>query len=288
MSRPRLAQLATLLIAVSCLTGGLTSQATARSYVPAFSDVKKDKGPVFREGCLIYDSRVTSPPCRYGDVGSENKVVVFGDSHALQWTPTLIDIATDRGWELTMLLRASCTAATVNISPACNRWRQNALKRIENEEPDLVFVASNTAPNTFVIRNGKRLSRTASEPRFRKGMYDTLLRLRKAGAEVTVMRDLPMSPGFLPSECVRKNLVKPGRCTFRAVRPLSQAYDFAAAKRLRAVQIIDPLPKVCPGNRCRAIQGKILKYRDRGHISATYALTLTGWLNARLRNPFES
>lgn len=280
----------TLSLAVIGLMGfaaATAGQASARSYVPSFSVVKTDKGPVFREGCLIYTNRVTSPPCHYGDVGSERKVTVFGDSHALQWTPALINIAQKRGWELTMLLRASCTAAIVNISRPCNRWRQNALKRIQREKPALVFVASNTASNTFVKRNGKRLGRKASEPHFRKGMFDTLLRLRKSGTQVTVMRDLPMSKTFLPSVCVSQHRNSPGRCTFRAQRPLSEAYDFAAAKRLRAVQIIDPLPRICPARKCRAVHGNVLKYRDRGHISATYSRTLTGWLNARLRDPFH-
>lgn len=269
-------------------SAAFTSTAGAtRTYVPSFDVVKRDKGPVFREGCLVFTDRVTSPPCRYGDVGSEKKVAVLGDSHALQWTPPLINIAKRRGWELTMLLRANCTAATVNVSPACNRWRQNALKRIGREKPGMVFVASNTASNTYVIRNGKRLSREASEKHFRKGMYNTLLRLRKQGAEVTVMRDLPSSKDFLPSVCVSQNRENPERCTFKANRPLSQSYDYAAAKRIKAVRLIDPLPKVCPARRCKAVHGNILKFRDRGHISATYARALTNWLNARLLDPFR-
>jgi len=263
------------------------SPASARNYIPSFAAVKTDKGPVFRDGCLIYTNRVTSPPCRYGDVGSEKKAVVFGDSHALQWTPALIEVAKKRGWELTMLMRKSCTAAIVNISPVCNKWRHNALKRIRAEQPALVFVASNTAPNTYVMKGGKRLSRAASEPHFRKGMYDTLLMLRKFGAQVTVMRDLPMSEDFLPPVCVSENTNAPGKCTFPARRPLSQAYDFAAAKRLNAVQIIDPLPKVCPRGKCRAVHGNVLKYRDRGHISATFCRLLTNWLNSRLQDPFS-
>lgn len=263
-----------------------TSQASARKYVPSFSAVKRDKGPVFREGCLIYTNRVTSPPCRYGDVGSDRKVTVLGDSHALQWTPALIEIAEQRGWELTMLLRANCTAALVNISRPCNRWRQNALKRIRKEKPRLVFVASNTAPNTFVIHKGRRLGRAASEPHFRRGMIRSLRRLRQTGAEVTVMRDLPMSRGFLPSVCVSQNRSRPGKCTFRAARPASQAYDLAAARQVSKGRIIDPLPRVCPKLRCKAVAGNILKYRDRGHISATYSRTLTGWLSGKLQNPF--
>jgi len=277
---------AALVLVLAFSVAGLSGQASASNYTPSFAAVKNDKGPVFREGCLIFTNRVTSPPCRYGEVGSGKKVVVLGDSHALQWTPPLIEIGKARGWELTMLMRANCTAALVNVSPPCNKWRQNVLKRIAAEKPALVFVASNTGPGTYVMKGGKRLSRRESEPHFRKGMYETLLRLGRIGARVTVMRDLPLSKAFLPSVCVSQNPENPGRCTFQARRPLSEAYDFVAAKRLKAVQIIDPLPEVCPLRKCPAVQGNVLKFRDRGHISATYARLLEGWLDARLQNPF--
>jgi hypothetical protein len=280
--------LAVATIALALMVTGF-GLASARTYVPSFAAVKTDKGPVFRDGCLVYTQAVTSPPCHYGEVGAEKKITVFGDSHALQWTPPLIEIALQRHWEITTLLRKSCTAAQVNISPVCNKWRHNALKRIREERPALVFVASNTAANTYVMRGGKRLSRAASEPIFRKGMYKTLLMLRKWGIKVTVMRDLPMSQDFLPSVCVSQHRNNPGACTFSARRPLSEAYDLAAARRLKAVQIIDPLPKVCPDMRnCRAVHGNVLKYRDRGHISATYARLLTNWLNSRLQDPFPT
>ena len=70
--------------------------------------------------------------------------MVFGDSHALQWTPALIGIASQRGWRLTALLHANCTAAQVSVDENCDRWRENSLKRISEEKPGLVIVASNT------------------------------------------------------------------------------------------------------------------------------------------------
>ncbi|HRV60701.1 MAG TPA: SGNH hydrolase domain-containing protein, partial [Solirubrobacterales bacterium] len=157
MKRITATGLAVAAVVIALAGSGLSAQASARTYVPSFSAVKKDKGPVFRQRCLVFTNRVTSPPCHYGVVGSEKKVFVLGDSHALQWTPALIGIAERRGWELTTLLRKNCTAALVNISPVCNRWRQNALKRIRQEKPRMVFVASNTAANTYVVRKGMHL-----------------------------------------------------------------------------------------------------------------------------------
>jgi hypothetical protein len=63
------------------------------------------------------------------------------------------------------------------------------------------------------------------------------------------------------------------------------AFDYKAARRMKRVQMIDPLQKVCPRGSCQATSGRILKFRDRFHLSATYAVTLSGWLGRRLPNP---
>lgn len=260
--------------------------ASARSYVPSFAVVKKDKGPVFRQGCLIVGKQARSGQCYYGKTGSERKVVILGDSHALQWTPALIEIAKKRDWRLITLLHANCTAALVPTDPYCDRWRRNSLARIRKEKPGLVIVASNTGPNMIVKSGGRRLSREAAEPVLERGMAKTMRALSKTGADLTLIQDMAMSKDFLPSVCVSENRNNPGACTFRMHRPRSLAYDLKAARRLGGVEIIDPLPKICPGYTCRAVHGRYLKFRDRFHITATYSRLLAPWLSGRLQNPW--
>jgi hypothetical protein len=63
------------------------------------------------------------------------------------------------------------------------------------------------------------------------------------------------------------------------------AFDNRAARAFRRVQVIDPLPKVCPRGTCPATWKRILKFRDNAHLSATYAAALSDWLNRRLQKP---
>lgn len=288
MSSTGMKKLFGLLAALSVLVAGLSFAGTARArtYVPSFSVIKKDKGPVFRQGCLIVGPQARSGPCNYGDVESANKVVIFGDSHALQWTPALIEISKKRHWRLVTLLHANCTAAQVSVDARCDRWRRNTFARIRNEKPGLVIVASNTGPNMSIKRGGSTLGRTAAEPYLERGMKATFRALKKTGAKVTLMRDMAMSKDFLPSVCVSENRNNPGACTFKANRPLSLSYDFRAARKVGGIEIIDPLKKVCPGHTCRAVHGRYLKFRDRFHISATYSRLLAPWLAGELQNPW--
>jgi len=254
-------------------------------YIPAFSEVRADKGPVFKDGCLIFDDSVRSGNCVYGASDANQVVVVFGDSHALHWTPALLNIAEQRRWQIVALLRANCTSAQVDTDQICNRWRENSLKRIKALGPDRVILGTNTGPNVRVHnRVGNRLSRPASNRFLRRGMSKTIGDLLGNGARVTLIRDLILAP-FEPSVCVAKNQLEPNRCAFRANRPEALSFDQQAGREFlqnRNFQIIDPLPKICPRRICSPVSGRYLKFRDSSHLSASYAATLDRWLGSAL------
>ena len=85
-------------------------------------------------------------PCRYGNTTSASiKIVLFGDSHAAQWFPPLQTIAARNGFELIVLAKGGCPAASVSIPTAtlartCPIWRDKAVQFIASEHPDLIIV----------------------------------------------------------------------------------------------------------------------------------------------------
>jgi hypothetical protein len=253
-------------------------------YLPSFSAVGEDRGEVYDAGCLVQFDQTRSGRCVFGSPRAKKTVVVFGDSRALHWTPALIPLAKRKGWRVVALLRANCTPALVNSKPACNQWRRNSLGRIARIKPSLVVLGTSTGGGVRVSANGKTLSRRKSDPLLQKGLRTTMDKLIDRGAKVTLMRDLPLAP-FLPSVCVEENPRNPGRCAFKSSRPAWMAFDNRAARSIRRVQVIDPLPKVCPRGTCPATWKGILKFRDNAHLSATYAAALNGWLSRRLQRP---
>jgi hypothetical protein len=271
------------LMSAGCGSSDDTSEPTA-AYTPDFSEVKRDKGPVFRQGCLITGNQVTSGPCVYGNPDSDNVVVVFGDSHALQWTPALLNIAEQRDWRVVALLRGNCTPSLAPVDRLCDEWRRNSLDRIDELKPDLVILGTNTGKSVLTREGGSTLNRKASGRVLEAGMVSTMKELLDGGSQVSLMRDLVVAPS-LPSVCVEENPQNPERCTFKADRPLWLSFDYKAAQKMSRVQTIDALPEVCPDGECAATSGRILKFRDRAHISATYARTLTDWLEGQLQEP---
>jgi hypothetical protein len=51
---------------------------------------------------------------------------------------------------------------------------------------------------------------------------------------------------------------------------------------------IDMTPWICPDNRCSTVIGNVLVWRDKHHISDTYAATLAPMLTAALRPAVRS
>jgi hypothetical protein len=254
---------------------------------PRPADARDDKGPLFDDGCLTKGKDRKSKRCVYGNPRGRRTVVLFGDSHALQYFPPLLRLARQRGWRLVGLTRASCPIGAVDYQPTCNAWRENTLRRIlRREKPDLVVTSSATDKRFRVKVAGRRISRRASQPLLEAGYARTFRRLRAAGAKVAVIRDQARAP-FEVADCVSENADRLRRCVFRPRRSASYAFDAAGARRARrAVKVIDPMSILCPrtprGRRCPAVVGNALVYRDTYHLSATYARTLAPWLGRRL------
>lgn len=254
---------------------------------PPPARAKFDKGHAHANGCGTprRDAKVVT--CRYGKRNAPTTVALFGDSHALQYSPTLATLAQRRNIQVVTFLRGSCVIADVNYEGRCNRWRNNAIRRIQNLKPDVIAVSSATGNSYVVKRGGNTLNRQNSEKFLRSGMARTLRKLVNTGngkggkARVVLLRDQALAP-FRPPDCLRNNANRPGRCAFRTNRPNPPGFDWAGAKRVERVRIINPMSYFCGKDWCPAVSGNIVVFRDKYHITATYARTMTQWLARRL------
>ncbi len=244
-----------------------------------------DKGKLWDDGCVLLHGETDSPTCVYGAKDSPKTVVAFGDSHAEQWFPPLIKLAKRHHWRLVGLVRAGCVVGDVEYERPCDIWRRKAMRRILTEErPDMVVVSNSTGGRYQVVRGENRLDRRRSEPFLIAGFARTLRRLKRNGARVVVIRDQPLAP-FEPPDCVSQNQHALNKCTFFSRRKRWHAFDAFAARRVPGVKLIDPVRILCPRHRCPSVIGRVLVYRNTYHLSATFARTLTPWLERELPTP---
>ncbi len=272
----------------------LQKSAKAVNPDPREAETKENRPQMYADGCHLNPPETEVPECVYGNPSSKTTVVLFGDSHAMQWFPALNELAKERNWRLVGLTKAACPPAEVHIYSAslrrtyreCAEWRKRMLERIvQKEDPSLIVTSS--LPTYRPREDGKRLPRGASdEEAMVEGYTETLKKLRDTGAAVALIEDVPHPDKNIP-ECVSRSLEHLERCA----TPRSKALDYpkvntrVAEEGVEGVRLIDPTPVVCPDKACPAVIGDVLVYRNGSHLTATYVRTLTPWLGKQLPEP---
>ncbi|HEX5849672.1 MAG TPA: acyltransferase family protein [Rubrobacter sp.] len=278
----------------AALRNGHALQTSARAVhpTPREAETKENRPRMYADGCHLDLTEVEAPRCVYGDPSSDTTVVLFGDSHAMQWFPALNRLADERGWRLVGITKSACPPAQVSIYNAglrreyteCDRWRELTLDRIvQQEKPDLVVTSS--LPTYKPRENGKRLRGQASEEAMVEGYASTLEDLRSTGASVALLEDVPHPDKNVP-ECVSRSLDNLERCAFPRSKALNvPPVNPKAAEKVEGVRLIDPTPVVCPEKSCPSVIGDALVYRNGAHLTATYVRSMTPWLGKQLPEP---
>jgi peptidoglycan/LPS O-acetylase OafA/YrhL len=259
---------------------------------PREAEAKDNRPQMYADGCHLELPETKSPECVYGNPSSKTTVVLFGDSHAMQWFPALNTLAKERDWRLVGFSKSACPPAEVTINNAslrreyreCDEWRERTLERIVREEKPSLIVTS-SLPTYRVREDGKRLGRAASNEALVEGYVSTLRKLRTTGAPVALIEDVPHPNKDIP-ECVSQALDDLERCAI----PKRKALDYPkinthAAQAVEGVRLVNPTPMLCLEKRCPAVIGDVLVYRNGAHLTATYVRTLTPWLAKQLPEP---
>ncbi|MGE5282724.1 MAG: acyltransferase family protein [Chloroflexota bacterium] len=264
-------------------------QEVAVALRPSPLEAESNRGPVVADGCLMGIESTRSRECVYGDPAGSHTVILFGDSHAMQYFPPLELLAEERHWRLVVLTKRECTPGEASIQNTlsglrysqCDAWRERSLRRIESAPRGAIVVMSGSTGYTAYGRGGETLHDAANAAALEAGYVETLRRIHAAGPSTVLIRDMPASPQDVPS-CVSEHTHHLRACAFRRVRRSNREFDVRAADVAPGVTLLDLTPEVCPKNLCRAVIGNALVYRDRFHLTATFTRTLSPWLELAL------
>jgi len=269
--------------------GGI--QTSAKHVRPKPSRANADRGKAYKDGCHVDKAPTQSPPCVYGNPDSATTVVLFGDSHALHFFPALEKVAERRDWRLVNLTKSGCPPADIDVYyrrehrfySECALWRENTLRRIEDEERPALVVTS-ASIYTGVMEGGKVLSGRQARTVLGRGYAAVLGRLVADGMRVVAIRDVPRVPESIP-KCVAQHMRHLRRCAFSKHDGLPHPDAVRTAVRgVAGVRLIDAAGRLCVGRLCPAVIDDVLVYREQGHLTATYAATLAPWLTRKLRD----
>ena len=150
-----------------------------------------------QQGCLIGATEAKPVSCTLGSVASSFTVVLFGDSHADEWSTPLAAIANAEGWRLVTYLKASCAAADFpvydvrlhRISHECAEWRAKAVDAIIRLHPNVIVVGE-LSSGYIVVRPlpwRERGNLVILEVRPKANLSE----LSRSGSPIMLLRDNP-------------------------------------------------------------------------------------------------
>jgi len=233
--------------------------------------------------------KASTKPCIYGDTTSNTTVVLFGDSHALEWFPALNQVAKENKWKLLSLTMSACSPAdipaynpsTESLMENCPIWRVASIKRIIAAHPYMVLIASTRGFETEA--NGVVVNGTQRTAVFEAGMNKTISQLKGSGARVLMMSDTPVVAQD-PLVCLSAHPQSTLACATPVAKAISNdwiAIETQIASQ-NSIQLIKPQMWVCPTDPCPVVIGNILTYFDAGHMTATFAQALAGELKTTI------
>ena len=165
----------------------------------------------------------------------------------------------------------------------CDAWREDSLRRIEQGDPKtaLVVMSGDTAYTPYGS-SGEELGGGAGASAMEAGYVASLNRIHRAGLSTVVIRDTPVSASDVPG-CVSEDLQDLESCAFPRDRDRTKEFDARAAAAVPGTHLIDLNTEICPKELCRAVIGDALVFRDKSHLTATFARTLAPGIERRLK-----
>lgn len=265
-------------------------QRVAEAVRPSPMEAREDRSRMFEDGCLVGMKGTQSNRCEYGDPGAERTVFLFGDSHAMQYFPAIEKLARKHGWRLVALAKAECPPGEVEVLSEttgsryeqCPVWRERTLRRIEREGRGGLVLLSGAGKYVPLDKDGEAIEGEERARVLEEGYIATLRRIQAAGLRTAVIKDPPAAEDDVPS-CVSARLHELDRCSFPAERGEAEEFDARAVARTPGASLLDLTDQICPRDVCRAVIGDALVYRDKSHLSATFAVTLAPRLERGLR-----
>jgi hypothetical protein len=240
-------------------------------------------------GLKLFSGCRYTTSCVLADKKSKKVIVLFGDSHAFMWVPSVVPWAKANKYKLLLLWERGCPPADLptqwlfldNVTqdqgvmsqPSCIAWRNSTISAIEKLKPALVLL-------------GERTSLAVSEPsgapfteaQWQAALQTTITSLQSATTKVAVIEDAPWHSSDVP-QCLAAYPTNVQKCSVPYPNPaaLGEQPAESAAAAANGAGFITTLPWLCTsdGATCSAVIGNFITYRDTGHLTATYAQYLS-------------
>ncbi len=211
-------------------------------------------------------------------------VFAVGDSHNNTLIGAYRAMAESRGWRMQVAGLGGCYltdarqgAPSEESRERCESWRSGIVAAMQADPPDAVIVTNSAGDRRVEPPAGQTLEEATVA-----GLVSAWKRL--PDVPIIAIRDNPV-PAADALTCVSQS--EPGDAAAECSIRRSEAFRYfdgqpdavAATTRARLVDLSD---LYCNGDRCSPVIGGVLVYRDKSHVTATWAESFTPILEKRV------
>jgi len=243
---------------------------------PGFADAD---GPTQNQ-CFTQLNDAVVNPCHFGsDDPDALRVALVGDSHAFQYSETMIALAEANGWSLTIVAKGACPWSTLPVQSssaafgaACRQYQASEASVLAGE-PAFDAVVTTAFVETAFSDGGKKAGAEAVAAGYEQAWA-------ALGAPVVAIRD---NPGFEddPNKCL-KQTGEASACTIARTQGLTDPDPIALAADAAGARLIDLSDVYCTDTVCNSVVNGASIYRDRDHMTDTWISTMAPLLKAQI------
>jgi hypothetical protein len=251
---------------------------------PPIEKVPDDSSHELQRGCLASIPVQYNQPCEFGDTAATTTIAIFGDSHSVQWFPALDAAGRQNRWKVLVRAKAGCPSFEVTVRKdtwqdrslytVCNTWRTRTIQRLIDEKVDLVVITNYAEHYTGDFTS-------ISPDLWRRGLIETAKHLTGAGLKVLILSDTPtMRSG--PTSCLSWHPTAIDQCS--VARPHSIYTDIERDEAANLGLFFHDTTDWFCVDLCPLVIGNLAVYFDWAHISRTYGLFLTPYVDLLVRS----
>jgi len=219
-------------------------------------------------------------PCTIGDLESERKIFVVGDSAAAMWYGAFDLLGKRTGWKVVMLTKNNCGPASLTYYQwqrgrtftECTEWQKWRTGVMQTEQPEIVVLTGWYGGN---LGPGKEETPQV----WREGLVKTV-KLLPETSKVVMLGNTP-HPATPPAECVASNPNDLPTCASDPAQAVPDQTGWSGAAKDVDATFIDVTPWFCADS-CPAIIGDQIVYAGKNHITQKYGRYVSGSIEAKM------
>jgi len=223
----------------------------------------------------------------YGDDDAAHTVALVGDSHSAHYSPALKALADKYDWRLYVVRHNNCTPSAPDWT---SRYQSDALAGCVQYRHNLIDVLP-TIPEIDLIVTSSVSPRygieTAAVQKQAAAAFTTTWRSwTDAGKKVVVIADVPGTSDEVGEarDCIAEHPGVVDPCLSPRSEVLERDAMVVAAKAtpLPGLSLVDFTDIYCNATECHSVLGGVVVYSGGAHLSGTFVLTLTPYLDKPL------